>query len=401
MTTKKPVERFASERARQVGATLSRQTSIPTEGTITLSSGTPDFPTPAHIVEAGRKALADGQTRYTAWQGLPQLREAIADKLARENNLEVNPETDVLVTAGSQAAMLSIVLALVDPGDEIIVPVPFYDEYRRDIMLAGGTLVPVTTKPEDAFEVDPDKVEAAITPRAKGMILISPSNPTGGVLQPATLQRLADIAQRHDLLVIYDELYERYVYEDNRHVSMASLPGMWERTVTINGFSKCYGMTGWRVGYMVACEEIIQAVLPITHGMTICAPAVSQWAALAALEGPHDWFDEVLETYDRRRRIWIENLNEMRIPYGYPQGAYYVLLDVTSTGLSSQEFAKVLREEAKVVVGGGGGATDPYNEGYNRGSFTVSDHKLEEGLARMGTIVAKYRHRAQRDGVPA
>jgi aminotransferase len=290
---------------------------------------------------------------------------------------------------------------LVDPGDEIIVPAPFYDEYRRDIMLAGGTLVPVTTEPGDAFEVDPNLVEAAITPQTKAMILISPSNPTAGVLQLATLLRLADIAQHHDLLVIYDELYERYVYEDNRNVSMASLPGMWDRTVTINGFSKCYSMTGWRVGYMVAREEIIRTVLPIAHGMTICAPAVSQSAALAALEGPHDWFDEVLETYDRRRRIWMENLDEMQMSYGEPQGAYYVLLDVTSTGLSSQEFARIMREEAKVVIGSGGGASDPYNEGYNRGSFAVPDRKLEEGLARMGTIVAKYRHGVGQDGVPA
>jgi aminotransferase len=395
------MKRFASQRARRVAATLSRQTSIPTEGMITLSSGTPDFPTPPHIIEAGRKALADGHTRYTSWQGLPQLREAIADKLARENNLEADPETDILITAGSQAAMLSTVLALVDPGDEIIVPAPFYDEYRRDIMLAGGTLVPVTTEPGDAFEVDPNLVEAAITPQTKAMILISPSNPTAGVLQLATLLRLADIAQHHDLLVIYDELYERYVYEDNRNVSMASLPGMWDRTVTINGFSKCYSMTGWRVGYMVAREEIIQTVLPITHGMTICAPAVSQWAALAALEGPHDWFDGVLEAYDRRRRIWTENLDEMQISYGEPQGAYYILLDVTSTGLSSQQFARVMREEAKVIIGGGGGASDPHNEGYSRGSFAVPDRKLEEGLARMGTIVAKYRHRARQDGIPA
>lgn len=402
MGNRKPLlERLASQRARDVGATLPRQTSIPTEGLITLSSGTPDFPTPAHIIEAGRQALAEGRTKYTPWQGLPKLREAIADKLARENSLEVDPGANILVTAGSQAAMLSLILALVDPGDEIIVPVPFYDEYRRDIMLAGGTLVPVVTEPDNAFEVDPDKVEAAITPRTKGMILISPSNPTGGVLQRPTLERIADIAQRHDLLVVYDELYERYVYGANRHVSLASLPGMWDRTVTINGFSKCYSMTGWRVGYMVARKEIIQTVLPISHGMTICAPAVSQWAALAALEGPHDWFNEVLEAYDRRRRIWTENLDEMQIPYGEPQGAYYILLDVTSTGLSSQEFAGVMREEAKVVIGGGGGASDPYNEGYNRGSFAVADHKLEEGLARMGTIVAKYRNRGHPDGVPA
>lgn len=393
MVDKTLVERLPSERARQVGATFPRQTSIPTEGLITLSGGTPDFPTPPHIVEAGRQALADGHTTYTAWQGIPQLREAIAEKLMRENDLKVDPDSEILVTAGSQAAMLSVMLSLVDPGDEMIVSVPFYDEYRRDVILAGGTLVPVPTKLEDNFEVDPDELEKAITPKTKGMILISPSNPTGGVLQRATLERLADIAKRHDLLVISDELYECYIYEDNQHVSIASFPGMWERTVTINGFSKCYSMTGWRVGYIVARAEIIRSILPITHGMTICAPAVSQWAALAALKGPHDWFEDVLVEYDRRRRMWMQGLDAMNLPYGYPQGAYYIMFDVTSTGLSSREFARVMCDEAKVIVGSGGGATDPYNEGYNRASFAVPTEKIEKGLARLAPVVANYQVR--------
>jgi aminotransferase len=389
--TRKPLyERIPSQRARQVAATFPQQTSISREGLITMSGGTPDFQTPEHIVEAGRQALTDGQTKYTAWYGIEPLREAIAEKLARENDLQVNPEDEVFVTAGSQAAMISIILAMIDPGDEVLVPVPFYGEYRRDLMLAGGELVPVVTHLEENFEVDPDALEAAITPQTKAMILITPSNPTGGIIRGETLERLAEIAQEHDLLVISDELYERYMYGDYDHVSIASLPGMWERTVTINGFSKCYGMTGWRVGYITAPADIIRAMLPFHHGMNICAPAVSQWAALAALQGPHDWFEDILDQYNERREAWMRGLDEMGLPYGEPQGAYYIMFDNTSTGLTSQEFAKAMREEAKVIVGGGGGRTDPFNEGYNRGSFVVPLDKLEEGLARMKPVVEKY-----------
>jgi aminotransferase len=233
-------------------------------------------------------------------------------------------------------------------------------------------------------------VEAAISPRSKALLLISPSNPTGGVIQPGTVKRLAEIAQKHDLLVIADELYEYYLYDDNKLLSIASLPGMRERTVTINGYSKCYGMTGWRVGYVTAAEHILTSMLPIHHGMNICAAAASQWGALAAATGPQDWFKDVLAEYDRRRNAWMKGLDEMGLPYGRPQGAYYIIFDIRSTGLTSQEFAAAMRDEAKVIVGGGGGQTDPYNEGYNRGSFVVPMDRLEEGLERMKPVVAKY-----------
>lgn len=382
--------RIASARARQVGATLARQTSIGAPGMINLASGTPDFPTPPHVVEAGQRALAEGKTVYTAWAGLPALREAIAEQLRREKGLAVDPESEIIVTAGSQAAMLTVTLALLDPGDEVLVPTPFYDEYRRDIMLAGATMVPVPTLLEDSFEVEPSALEAAITPRTKAMILISPSNPTGAVIELSTLLRIASIAHHHDLLVIWDELYERFVYDGFTHASFAALPGMWERTVVINGFSKCYGMTGWRVGYVAARREIADAMLPIAHGMTICAPSVSQYAALAAINGPTAWFEEVLAEYDRRRRLWMQALDAMGLPYGRPRGAYYIMPSITSTGLSSQQFARALREEAKVMIGGAGGATDPFNEGFVRGSLAVPYTQLEQGIERMAAIVKKY-----------
>jgi aminotransferase len=192
------------------------------------------------------------------------------------------------------------------------------------------------------------------------------------------------------LLIIADELYERYLYEDATHFSIATLPGMWERTVVINGFSKCYGMTGWRVGYLAANADFLSGILPIAHGMTICAPAVSQWAAVAALQGPHDWFEEILVEYGRRRALWMRALDEMGLPYGKPKGAYYIMFDVRSTGLTSQKFSAAMRDEAKVLVGGGGGATDPLNEGFARGSFAVPYAQIEEGLARMAPVVKQY-----------
>jgi aminotransferase len=383
--------RLASERARQVSATLAKQTSINAPGMINLASGTPDFPTPPHVVEAGQRAIAEGKTVYTAWAGLPALREAIAEQLRREKGLSVDPLNEIIVTAGSQAAMLTVTLALLDPGDEVLVPTPFYDEYRRDIMLAGATMIPVPTRLEDNFEVDPDALERAVTPRTKAMILISPSNPTGAVMERGTLERIAAIAQRHDLLVIWDELYERFVYDGFQHVSLASLPGMWERTVVINGFSKCYGMTGWRIGYVAARREIADALLPIAHGMTICAPSMAQYAALAAITGPTDWFDEILAEYDRRRRLWMQALDAMGLPYGRPRGAYYIMPNISGTGLTSQQFAKALREEGNLMIGGAGGATDPFNEGFVRCSLATSYTQLEQGLERMAAVVKKYK----------
>jgi aminotransferase len=255
--------------------------------------------------------------------------------------------------------------------------------------------VPVPTKREKSFEIEPDQLEKAITLNTKCIILVSPSNPTGGVIHRSTLERIAELSQEHDLLVISDELYEHFLYDDYEHFSIGSLPGMWQRTVTLNSFSKHYGMTGWRVGYMAAASEIIEAVLPIHHCMNICAAAASQWAALAALTGPHDWFDDVLADYDRRRRMWVRALDEMGLPYGYPQGAYYIMFDVTSTGLSSREFAQTMRAEAQVVVGGGGGSIDPSTEGFCRGSFVTPIDKLEEGLARIKSVVTELKARKQ------
>jgi aminotransferase len=391
-TAKTPLmERLVTRRALMVGQTLPRQTSVNTSGMINLASGTPDFPTPPHIIAAGQKALAEGKTIYTPWAGMPALREAIADQLRREKGLPVDPQTEVIVTAGAQAAMMVVALGLFEEGDEVLVPTPFYDEYRRDIMLAGAVMNPVQTRVDRNFEVDPADLERAITPRTKAMILISPSNPTGAVMERETLEQIAAIAKKHDLLVIWDELYERFVYDDFKHVSLASLDGMWERTIVINGFSKCFGMTGWRIGYIAARREISEALLPIAHGMNICAPSISQYAALAALNSSNDWFAEVLATYDERRRLWMGALDAMGLPYGRPRGAYYIMPHIGPTGLTSQQFARAMRDEAQLMIGGAGGGTDPFNEGFVRCSLAIPTEQLKVGLDRMAAVVKKYR----------
>jgi aminotransferase len=321
--------------------------------------------------------------------GIPTLREALAEKLLRENAIDADPGTEILVTNGTQEALLVSLLALLDPGDEILVPSPYYDEYRRDAMIAGGRLVLVPTREEDDFELDPAAIEAYVTPRTKGLILITPNSPTGAMLPRETLQAIAKVVKKHDLVVVADEIYEKFVYDDWEHVSIASLPGMWERTITINGFSKHYAMTGWRVGYLTAPADIVQKMVAIKHSMTICAPSISQWAALEAVTGPMDWWAEVLDGYRQRRRIWMDALDEMGLTYGLPKGAFYIFANVTPTGMTGTEFSRALRQEARVLAGAGASAG---NDDYVRVSFNAGVDQLQEGLARMSAAVARWKN---------
>lgn len=384
------IERVQSKRARAVGEGFPRQTSVPTTGLLTLSTGTPDFATPPHIIEAAKRALDEQQTTYTLWRGVLELRRAIADKLARDNGLSANPETEIVVTTGTQEALQVVCKTLLDPGDEILIHAPYYDEYRRDALIADARLVPVPTRRTANFSIDAGEVEARITPRTKAIIVVTPSNPTGAVQSRASLEQVADIARRHDLVVVSDELYEKFLYEDNHHHSLATFPGLRERTITINGFSKSFSMTGFRVGYMVAPADFIQTMLPIKHGMTICAPSVSQWAALAALTGPQEWFKTVLREYDDRRRLWLEALDVAGLTYGRPQGAYYVYIDVGSTGLTGVEFSRRLREEYGIAIGSGGSIGGEWQT-YVRGSLAIPTAELREGLGRLSDAVSRFK----------
>lgn len=380
------IDRYLSQRAQRVRGSLGKQTSVPIPGLINLGSGTPDFLPPPPVFDAMKQAIEDGHAQYTAWTGIPELRAAIAEKLKNENNVMVNPDSEIIVTAGAQEALMATLMTLLDPGDNALTPSPHYDEYSRDAKILGGTLLPVATTPETNFTIDVNDLEAAITPHTKALVIVTPNNPTGTVLPEATLKDIATLAQERDLLVVSDEIYEYYVFDDAKHISLASLPGMRDRTITINSFSKSFGMTGLRLGYVAAPAPLIEAMLPFHHAMMICASVVSQYGGLAALTQPRDWFKDILAEYDRRRRLWIQTLDAIGLPYTTPRGAYYVFIDIRPTGLNSGEFVTRAREEARLVfqpgtIGGGAG------EGFIRGALTKGSPEFEQGLERFAVFV--------------
>ncbi|MBL8165499.1 MAG: aminotransferase class I/II-fold pyridoxal phosphate-dependent enzyme [Anaerolineae bacterium] len=378
--------KYLSSRAHALHGSLGKQTSVPIPGLINLGSGTPDFVPPAFVSEAMQQALRENKVQYTAWTGIPELRAAIAEKLRTENNLNYDPNSEILVTSGAQEALMSVLMALCNAGDEVVTPAPHYDEYTRDSRILGATLVPVNTTRETNFTVNVADLAAAITPRTRALIVLTPNNPTGTVLPESTLREIAQLAQERDLLVISDEIYEYYVFGQHRHVSIGSLPGMRERTITVNSFSKSFGLTGMRLGYIAAPAPLIEAMLPFHHAMMICANVVAQYGGLAVLQQPRDWFQDILKEYDRRRRLWMETLDAIPLPYSEPQGAYYLFIDIRPTKLSSAEFCARAREEARLVfqpgtIGGGAG------EGFIRGALTKGSPDFETGLERFSAFV--------------
>lgn len=384
-------EKYFSERAQRLAGSLGKQTSVPLPGLINLGSGTPDFLPPPFVLEAMQTALSEGKIKYTPWTGIPELRQAIADKLASENGITVDPASELIVTSGAQEALMVTLMTLLDDGDNALTPSPHYDEYSRDASILGAELIPVPTTLESNFTINVAELEAAITERTRALIIVTPNNPTGTVLPEATLREIGALAIRRDLLLISDEIYEYYTFDDHVHVSLAAMPELRERTITINSFSKSYGMTGLRLGYIAAPAPLIQAMLPFHHAMMICANAVTQSGGLAVLQQPRDWFQEHRAEYDRRRRLWMTALDDIGLPYGEPQGAYYVFIDIRPTGLSSAEFVTRARHEARLVfqpgtIGGGAG------EGFIRGALTTASPAFEEGLERFKTFVGGLLH---------
>ena len=382
------MDKYISERAKRVRGSLGRQTSVPIDGLINLGSGTPDFLPPPFVFDAMQESLSSGRVQYTSWRGIPELRQAIVEKLRAENGLTYDPETEILVTSGAQEALMTTLMTLLDPGDHALIPSPHYDEYTRDTNILGGTLIPVATTPESGFTPSAADLAAAITPQTKAIIVVSPNNPTGTIIPENVLRDIAKLAQERDLIVISDEIYEYYLFDGCKHVSMASLPGMRERTVTINSFSKSFSMTGLRLGYIAAPADLMDAMLPFHHAMMICAPVTTQYGGLAALTQPRDWFKDVLAEYDRRRHLWMAALDEISLPYIRPQGAYYIFIDIRPTGLSSAEFVRRAREEARLVfqpgtIGGGAG------EGFIRGALTKASPEFDEGLERFKAFIRK------------
>jgi aminotransferase len=355
---------------------------------ISLGIGEPDFDTPRSIIEAGVESLREGRTHYTSNYGTLELRTALAAHLQRLYGVAYDPKGELLITVGASEAVDLALRATCDPGDEVILHEPSYVAYMPAIAFAGGTTVHVATRFEDDFALDPAAVEAAITPRTKALFLGYPCNPTGAVLPVGVQDELAAIAERHDLLVYSDEIYDRLSYGSYRHRAFSSLPGMRERTILMGGFSKAYAMTGWRIGWLAAPAEIIEGILKIHQYTIMTAPTVAQDAALVALvEGEPD-VARMLAEYDRRRRLVVDAFNAMGLETFEPRGAFYAFPRITSTGLDADTFSRRLLEEEHVAVVPGD-AFGPSGAEHVRACYATSYERLEEALARIGRFVER------------
>ena len=361
------------------------------EGVISLGVGEPDFVTPWHIREAGIYSLEQGYTSYTSNYGLLELREELASYLAGRHGISYDPQRELLITVGVSEGVDLALRAILDPGDEVIVHDPSYVSYVPCTVLAGGAFVPVPTNLENDFQVRAGDIEKRITPRTKAIILGYPSNPTGAVMDKGELAKIAEVAKRHNLLVISDEIYERLVY-GVEHTCFASLPGMKERTILLSGFSKAYAMTGWRIGYAAAREEIIEAMMKIHQYTMMCAPTMAQMAALEALKGGDAQVEEMVAEYDQRRRVMVKGLNDIGLTCFEPKGAFYAFPSIKGTGLSSEEFAERLLIEDKVAVVPGS-TFGQCGEGHIRCCYATSLEEIEEALERMARFVKRHRAR--------
>ncbi len=358
------------------------------EDVVNLSSGDPDLPTAPHIIRAAQHALAERQTHYTHWQGIPELRRAISRKLQRDNALTYAPE-EIVATAGAEEALYVAIMALVGSGDEVLSADPFYHALPRLVKIAGGATVLVPTSEADGYALHADEIERRLTPRSKVLVLITPHNPTGTVLRRNALEALAGLARRANLLVISDEIYEKILYDGAEHVSIAALPGMRERTIVINGFSKAYSMTGFRLGYLAAPGDLVEAIHVFKENLSICPSAISQWAGLEALQGSQDVIAENVRTYAERRRILMDGLDAMGIPYARPAGGMFLFANISGTGLGSDEFCRRLMEEARVLLLTGSSACS--RDGYVRISWLMPADRVREGVERMAGFVAALR----------
>ncbi len=355
------------------------------EGVVSLGIGEPDFVTPDAIRQAGIDSIQQGYTAYTSNSGLQELRDAVSRNLQRLYGVEYDPGDEVLITVGVSEAMQNTMLALIDPDDEVIIPEPCFVAYGPSVVLAGGMAVPVATSVADAFQVTGAATEAAVTRRTKAILLGYPNNPTGAVMSRERLLEVAEVARRHDLLIISDEIYDRLVY-GVEHTCVASLPEMRERTVILGGFSKAYAMTGWRLGYLAAPAEIAGAVRKIHQYAIMSAPTMSQYAALEALRSGEEDVQRMGAEYDRRRRFIVDAFNSMGLPTFEPQGAFYAFPQVSHLGISSAAFAEELLVAERVAVIPGE-AFGPSGDGFVRACYAVSMEKLETAVERIDRFV--------------
>ena len=348
---------------------------------ISLGVGEPDFKTPWAVRDAGIRSLEQGRTKYTANAGLIQLRQEICRYLSRRFELDYQPN-EVVVTVGGSEAIDLCIRALVKPGDEVIIPEPCFVCYEPITQLTGGVPVHIATKAEEDFRLTADQLKAAITPKTKLLVLPFPNNPTGGVMSATDLEAIAEVLRGTDIMVLSDEIYSELTYGLDRHVSIASLPGMRERTIVVNGFSKSYAMTGWRLGYAVGPQPIIKVMTKIHQSCIMSAPTTSQYAAITALRQCDDAIETMRDEYNRRRRYVVKALNEMGLTCFEPRGAFYVFPSIQISGLSSEEFCERLLHEKEIAIVPGN-AFGSSGEGFARISYAYSVEHLETAMRRI------------------
>ena len=362
------------------------------EDVISLGIGEPDFVTPEPILRAGIASLTRGHTAYTSNAGIIELREAVTQMLTQQYGAQpYDAETEVLITVGVSEAMYLIMQAILDPGDEVIVPQPCFVAYTASVLLAGANVVDIPTYAADNFQVRPADIAAAITPRTKALLIGFPSNPTGAVMDRAGLLEIAKIAEEHDLIVISDEIYDRLIYGDHQHVMFAALPGMAERTIHLGGMSKDYAMTGWRVGYALGPADLIGAMRKIHQYLIMSASTTGQEAALAALTDPtvEEYVQNMVASYDARRKLIVRGLNEIGLDCFEPKGAFYAFPSVRHTGMNEYEFADKLLEEEHVAVIPGS-AFGKGGEGHVRCAYAASMDSIEQALERMYRFMQRH-----------
>jgi aminotransferase len=356
---------------------------------ISLGVGEPDFTTPKPILEAGIRSLQAGETHYTSNAGKLELRQAVADQVKRLYNVQYDPEQEILMTVGVSEALYLVMNALLDPGDEVIIPTPCFVSYQAEVLLAGGVPVEIPSRPQDQFQLDPEQIRAAITPRTKLIFVGYPNNPTGAVASRQVLIEVAKIAKEHDLLILSDEIYDRLVY-DHQHVCVPALDDATRRrTILLGGFSKDYAMTGWRIGYACAPADIIKGMVRIHQYTIMSAPTTAQDAALTALTDGEEHVRKMVVEYNRRRRLVVDGFNRLGLSTFEPHGAFYAFPNISASGMDDETFAEtLLREEHVAVIPGS--AFGPGGEGFVRCCYATAYEKLEEALQRMERFMSRH-----------
>jgi len=356
---------------------------------VTLGIGEPNFVTPDHILRAGVQSALNGQTGYTSNNGDLGLRRAISDYVGRLYSVEYHPEDEILVTVGVSEALFLAMKAILDPGDEVLVVEPCFVANPAAVEMAGGVPVMVATHPEDEFQVTAEALEASVTPRTKALLISYPSNPTGAVLSLEHMRQVAAFAEKYDLVVISDEIYERLIYSDHQHINFASLPNMRERTIVLSGMSKAFAMTGWRVGYITAPAELVAAMKKFHQYLIMSAPTMGQMAAVEALRHGEDDVETMRQAYDRRRRLIVDGFNRLGLTCFEPRGAFYAFPSIASTGMDEETFCErlLLEDRVALIPGSAFGAS---GAGHVRAAYATSEANILEALARIERFLQRH-----------